>query len=116
MVAGGRSSGEGTVGGSGGFFSSSGELEARGLGRGGRGGDGGPNWGGEAAGGWPDGGSWRLGFQPRERELGELGEKKKKKKEKGFGLGLLPTRSNKYTQQQYPTSKLPIFTTSKLYQ
>ena len=89
MVAGGRSSGEGTVGGSGGFFSSSGGLEARGLGRGGRGGDGGPNWGGAAAGGCPDDGSWQLEASGGEG-LGELGEKREgRKRESEGGYGLL---------------------------
>ena len=92
MVAGGRSSDQMTIGGFRRLFSSSGGLEARGLGRGGRGGDGGPNWGGEAAGGWPDGGSWRLGASGGEKTRGE-GENgregEEKKREMGLGLSKL---------------------------
>ena len=72
------------IGGSGGFFSSSGGLEARGLGWGGRGGDEGPNWGGAAADGWPDGGRRRLddpaGERTRGREEREKGEEEKERK------------------------------------
>ncbi|KAL6227380.1 hypothetical protein ACLB2K_001338 [Fragaria x ananassa] len=84
-------------------FSSSGGLTARGLGRGERGGDGGQNWGGLAAGGWPDGGRPRWKSPAEKRARGLTGEKREKEEEKrenegGGGLRqrLKPPLPNEY--------------------
>ena len=56
MVAGGRSSGEKTIGGFRRLFSSPAALPARMVGRGERGGDGGPSWAGAVVRRWREGG------------------------------------------------------------
>ncbi|KAL6219338.1 hypothetical protein ACLB2K_007097 [Fragaria x ananassa] len=119
MVAGGRSSGEWTIGDSGGFFSSPAALPARTLGWGERGGGGGPNRAGAAAGGWLDSGSWRQSFPTG----GELGEKKRRarrekeeEKEKKKEVGL-PHRPNSQTQLKKinPLQIFPFLPPQKFY-
>ena len=93
MVAGGRSSDQMTIGGFRRLFSSPAALPARMVGRGERGGDGGPSWARAAVRRWRDGGGRRGDFPTGTgsgRRTEEKEEEKERRKRKGLGLGLPP--------------------------
>ena len=86
MVAGGRSSDEVSIGGFRRLFSSPAALPVRMVGRGERGGDGGPSWAGTAVRRWRDGGRRRAGGSSGS---GRKTEEKRREKEKGPPLELI---------------------------